>query len=114
MFAAAPSPKRNNHLAQSARYQHRLTETEAHLEPLVETCVLSRWGEVGDGVGVGTPLCNGGLRGIVGGVVVDVGDGADEAIWVAQIGHTHLLSWHELQRPMGAKVQHCISLHDTA
>lgn len=70
--------------------------SKGHLEALVQSSVLSGRGQVGDGVGVGPPLGNGGFRWIVGSVVVDVGDGADEAVWVTQVRHADLLSRHEL------------------
>lgn len=54
------------------------------------TCILCWWCEVADGVGITAPLCNGCLGGVVGGVVVEVGDGADQAVRVAHSRHTHL------------------------
>ena len=51
----------------------------------------------GDGVCIGTSFGDGGLRRIVGGIVVEVGDVADERIWVARIRHAHLLARHKLQ-----------------
>mmetsp|Transcript_27247 Transcript_27247/g.59503 ORF Transcript_27247/g.59503 Transcript_27247/m.59503 type:complete len:1448 (-) Transcript_27247:88-4431(-) len=75
------------------------------LEALVEAGVLRGGGEVGDGVGVGAALGDGRLRGVVGGVVVQVGDGADQAVGVARLGHAHLLAGHELEGAVGAEVQ---------
>jgi hypothetical protein len=49
-------------------------------------------------------------RGVVGGVVVEVGDGADEGVGVAHAAHAHLLAGHELQGAVGAKVQHGVGL----
>lgn len=80
------------------------------LEALVEAGVLSGRGEVGDGVGVGAALGDGGLAGVVGRVVVQVGHVADEAVGVAHAAHAHLLPRHELQRPVRAKVQHRVRL----
>ena len=68
-----------------------------YLEALVKARILSGWGQVGDGVGVGAALGNGGLAGVVGRVVVQVGQVADEGVWVAHPTHAHLLAGHELQ-----------------
>ena len=77
----------------------------ADLEALVQAGVLSRGREVGDGVGVGPALGNGGLAGVVGRVVVDVGDAADQGVGVAHITHAHLLARHELQAAHSAGLQ---------
>jgi hypothetical protein len=67
--------------------RHKLTEL---LEALVKTSVLSRGGKVRDGGSVGTALGDSCLRRVVGGIVVEVGEGADEAVRVAGAGHTDL------------------------
>ena len=82
----------------------------ADLETLVQSSILSRRSEIGDSVCIGAPLGNGRLRWVVGSIIVDVGNAADETVGVAQVRHAHLLAWHELQGSMSAKVQHCISL----
>mmetsp|Transcript_25720 Transcript_25720/g.64239 ORF Transcript_25720/g.64239 Transcript_25720/m.64239 type:complete len:1163 (-) Transcript_25720:603-4091(-) len=97
----------------------RLTETLVRgdelrelLEALVEAGVLGGRGEVGDGGGVGAALGDGGLRRVIGGVVVEVGDGLDELVRVASIGHADLLAGHELEGAVGAKVENCVGLVD--
>jgi len=82
----------------------------ARLQALVQAGVLGGRGEVGDGVGVGAPLGDRGLARVVGRVVVQVGQVADEAVRVAHAGHAHLLARHELQRAVRAKVQHRVRL----
>ena len=76
------------------------------LQPLVQTRVLGGGGEVGDGVRVRAALGDGRLRGVVRGVVVDVGGVADEVVRVAVAGHANLLAGHELQGAVRAEVQH--------
>ena len=54
---------------------HQLTQ---FLQALVETGVFSRRGEVTDGGGITPPLGNGGLGGVVGGVVIKIGQRTDQ------------------------------------
>mmetsp|Transcript_21009 Transcript_21009/g.46075 ORF Transcript_21009/g.46075 Transcript_21009/m.46075 type:complete len:1268 (+) Transcript_21009:731-4534(+) len=99
-------------LLTAAALPHALVAADQLLEllqALVQASVLSRGGQVGDGVGVGAALGNGGLAGVVGGVVVDVGDGANQGVRVADTRHADLLARHELQGAVGTEVQHSIS-----
>ena len=48
------------------------------LQTPVEACIFSRWGEVADGRGVATTLGDGGFRGVIGGVVIEVWEGTDQ------------------------------------
>ncbi len=78
------------------------------LQPLVQPRVFCRGGEVADGLGVAAPFGDRRFGGVVGSVIVEVGDGADQVIGVAGTGHAHLLTRHELQRSVGAEVKHRI------
>eukprot|EP00960_Hanusia_phi_P023345 689242-Hanusia_phi.AAC.1 len=82
------------------------------LETLVEPRVLSRRRQVRDGGGVAPALGDGGLRGVVGRIVVDVGHRVDEAVGVAGAGHADLLAGHELERPVGSEVEHSVGAED--
>ena len=87
----------------------KLTEL---LETLVQTSIFCRRGEVADCRGVATSLRDGGLGWIVGGVVIKIRKCADQRIGVAGFAHAHLLARHELQRTVGAEMQHSIGFPD--
>lgn len=87
------------------------SQWRADLQALVETGVFGRGCEVGDRVSIGAALGNGGLAWVVGCIVVQVGDVADQRVRVAHPAHAHLLARHELQGAVRAEVQHCIRLH---
>ena len=74
--------------------------------------ILSGGSQVADGFRVAAALGDGGLGGVVRRVVVEVGDGADQVIGEAHPRHAHLLTGHELQGTVGAKVQHRIGPPD--
>ena len=82
------------------------------LQTLVETGVFGRRGQVADGFGIAPTLGDGGFRWVVGGVVVEVRQGADQRVGVAGLAHAHLLTGHELQGAVGAEVQHRVSTPD--
>mmetsp|Transcript_86089 Transcript_86089/g.150116 ORF Transcript_86089/g.150116 Transcript_86089/m.150116 type:complete len:651 (-) Transcript_86089:2100-4052(-) len=82
------------------------------VQSLVQTSVLSGWCQVGHTSGVRTTLSNGGLRGVIGSIVVQIGEGTEQTVRVASIGHTHLLTWHELQGTVGTEVKNGVSLPD--
>jgi hypothetical protein len=82
------------------------------LQPLVQTGILGGRGEVADGFGIAASLGDRRLRGVVGGVVVEVRRGANQAVGIAGTGHAHLLTGHKFQGPVGAEVQHRICAPD--
>eukprot|EP00964_Phaeocystis_antarctica_P011943 scaffold6585_cov34-Phaeocystis_antarctica.AAC.1 len=82
------------------------------LKALVQAGVLGGRGQVRYGGGVRATLSDGGFRRVVGGVVVEVGDGLDEAVGVAGAGHADLLARHELERAVRAEMQHGVGLED--
>ena len=57
-------------------------------------------------------LGDGGLRGVVGRVVVEVRDGVDQAVGVARLRHAHLLAGHELEGAMRAEVEDRVGAED--
>ena len=76
------------------------------LKALIEAGVFCRRGEVADRGGVAAPLGDRGLGRVVGGVVIEVRQGSDQGIGIAGFAHAHLLTGHELQRAMGAEMEH--------
>ncbi len=80
------------------------------LQPLIQPRILRRGGEVGNRLGVTATLGNRRLAGIVRRVVIEVGNAANQVIGIAISRHPHLFPRHELQRPVGAEVQHRIRL----
>ena len=87
-------------------------ELTQFLQTFVEPCVFSRGCEVADGGGVAPALGDRGLRRVVGRVVVEVRQSADQRIRVAGFAHAHLLAGHELQRTVRAEMEHRIGAPD--
>ena len=92
-------------LAQLLVAAHQLTEL---LKASIEASVFSRGGEVADRGGIAASLGDRGLGRVVGGVVIKVWQGADQGIGIAGFAHAHLLAGHELERAVGAEMEHSI------
>ena len=78
------------------------------LESLVQSRIFRRGSEVTDGFRITPPFSDRGFTGVIGGVVVHIGNGANQVIGVTVPGHPHLLTRHELQGSVSAEVQHRI------
>jgi hypothetical protein len=75
-------------------------------QPLVQPGMRHRRRQIADQGGGGAALGDGAFGRIVRGIEIDVGQVGDHAVRPAGGGHAGLLARHELERAMGAEMQH--------